>query len=74
MGIIIFWGTVLVQNLPDSEDGDLPVEVEIYIQPDGTVVFADLAADTVPIAQQLNPDQPLICDVPPDTKRTADDD
>ena len=73
------------QDIPDPEeeagDGDLPVEVEIYIQPDGTVVFADLAAETVPIAQQLNPDQPLICDVLPDSdtpednaKRTEDAD
>lgn len=74
-----------LQGVPDPEeeagDGDLPVEVEIYIQPDGTVVFADLAAETVPIAQQLNPDQPLACDVLPDAdspednaKRTEDAD
>jgi hypothetical protein len=42
----------------------LPVEVEFYIEADGTVVFADLAADLVPIAQELNPEQPLVCDVP----------
>jgi hypothetical protein len=41
------------------------VEIEFYIEPDGTVTFADLAADIVPVAQALNPDQPLLCDVPP---------
>jgi hypothetical protein len=78
-------GRMRLEYNPDPEeeagDGDLPVEVELYIQPDGTVIFADLAADTIPIAQQLNPDQPLACDVPPNTqppenntKRTEDAD
>jgi hypothetical protein len=53
---------------PDSRPDDskplLPVEVEFYIEADGTVVFADLAADLIPIAHELNPDQPLVCDVP----------
>jgi hypothetical protein len=40
----------------------LPVEVEIYIEADGSVVFADLAADVAPLAQELNPDQPLACE------------
>jgi hypothetical protein len=49
---------------PDPQT-PLPVEVEFYIEADGTVVFADLAADLIPIAQELNPEQPLVCDVPP---------
>jgi|RhiMetdeSRZDD1v2_1073273.scaffolds.fasta_scaffold85304_2 hypothetical protein len=50
---------------PQSEQSEplLPVEVEFYIEADGTVVFADLAADLIPIAYELNPDQPLACDV-----------
>jgi len=43
----------------------LPIEVELYIQPDGSVVFADLAMEVLPVAQALNPDQPLLCDIPP---------
>ena len=51
---------------PSSSDSEplLPVEIEFYIEADGTVVFADLAADIVPIAQELNPEQPLVCDLP----------
>jgi hypothetical protein len=49
---------------PDPQT-PLPVEVEFYIEADGTVVFADLAADLIPIAHELNPEQPLVCDVPP---------
>jgi hypothetical protein len=51
---------------PPSSDSEplLPVEIEFYIEADGTVVFADLAADIIPIAQELNPDQPLLCDLP----------
>ncbi len=49
---------------PDEEAPLLPVEIELYIEPDGTVIFADLAAETIPIAHELNPDQPLACDVP----------
>ena len=47
-----------------SEPVELPVEVEIYIEADGSVVFADLAADVAPLAQELNPDQPLSCEPP----------
>ncbi|GEM_PF-781857 len=51
---------------PPSEQRDqpLPIEVEIYIEPDGTVTFADLAAEALLLARALNPDQPLVCDVP----------
>jgi hypothetical protein len=48
----------------EDQDDNLPVEVELYIEPDGSVTFADLAADTLPIVKALNPDQPLACDVP----------
>lgn len=46
---------------PDPPEGDeaefnLPQEVELYIQPDGSVVFADLAADLLLLAKELNPD------------------
>lgn len=43
----------------------LPVEVEVYIEADGTVTFADLEAGMLPVAHELNPDDPLVCDVPP---------
>jgi hypothetical protein len=33
----------------------LPVRVEIFVEPDGTVVFADLAADLIPVAQAVDP-------------------
>lgn len=42
----------------------LPVEVEVYIEADGTVTFADLEAGMLPVARELNPDEPLACDVP----------
>ena len=47
----------------ESSEGLFPVELEFFIESDGTVVFADLAADVIPVAQILNPDQPLVCDV-----------
>jgi hypothetical protein len=34
----------------------LPVEVEIYVEADGSVTFADLAAELLPLARQLDPD------------------
>jgi hypothetical protein len=50
----------------DNQEGKLPVpvEVEIYINSDGSVTFADLEEKTVLIAQSLNPDQPLACQPP----------
>lgn len=41
------------QNPKALETRHLPVEVELFIEPDGTVVFADLAVDAFPIARQL---------------------
>lgn len=46
----------------DKSRPALPVEVELYINPDGSVTFADLEAGTVFIARHLNPDQALACD------------
>jgi hypothetical protein len=42
----------------------VPVEVEIYINADGSVTFADLEEKTVLIAQSLDPDQPPVCHRP----------
>lgn len=50
------------QDEAGSEPVELPVEVEIYIEADGSVTFADLAAEVVPIAYELNPQQPLACE------------
>jgi hypothetical protein len=53
----------------DNQGGRLPVpiEVEVYINSDGSVTFADLEEQTVLIAQRLNPDQPLACQPPGST-------
>jgi hypothetical protein len=50
----------------DNQEGRLPVpvEVEIYINSDGSVTFADLEERVALIAQRLNPDQPLACQPP----------
>ncbi len=40
---------------PSDHDVPLPVRVEIFVEPDGTVVFADLAADLIPVAQAVDP-------------------
>jgi len=63
-------------KLPEPEDDDprLPIEVEVYINPDGSVTFADLEAGTLPIAHHLNPDQPLVCDVDVPGDEVPDDD
>lgn len=34
----------------------VPVRVEVFIEPDGSVTFADLAAELIPIAAALDPD------------------
>lgn len=53
---------------PDGESPEetfrLPVEIELYIEPDGSVIFADLAADVIPMAHSLNPGQLLACEPP----------
>lgn len=49
----------------DDPENVLPIEIEFYIEPDGSVTFADLAAEIVPVAHSLNPDHPLACEVPP---------
>ncbi|NDJ54673.1 MAG: hypothetical protein GYB68_16520 [Chloroflexi bacterium] len=62
-----------------SDEPILPIEIEVYINPDGSVTFADLEASVVPIAQALNPDDPIACDLPqngvePSQESTEDDD
>ncbi len=38
---------------PDEPKSLLPVEVEVYIDPDGSVTFADLEASLVSVAEEL---------------------
>ena len=38
----------------------IPVEVEVYIAPDGSVTFADLEAGMLPAARELDPDAPSL--------------
>lgn len=65
---------------PDEQPPLLPVEVEVYINPDGTVTFADLEEKVLPVARSLNPDDPLVCSLPgetppvPDTEEQPPDD
>ena len=42
----------------------IPVEVEIFINPDGSVTFADLEERMISLVQVLNPDHSLACNVP----------
>ncbi|MGF1505331.1 MAG: hypothetical protein ACFB51_09445 [Anaerolineae bacterium] len=39
----------------EDEHFSLPVEIEVYIQPDVSVVFADLEEGALPIARELDP-------------------
>ncbi len=39
---------------PGSSSPPLPVQIEIYIDADGTVVFADLAEEAIGLAYALN--------------------
>ena len=57
------------QRKAEPEAVELPVEVEIYIEADGSVTFADLAAEIMPIAFELNPEDPLAC---PPAQQPAD--
>jgi hypothetical protein len=40
--------------------------VEIYVEADGSVTFADLAAELLPLARRLNPDLALVDEKPAD--------
>ncbi|MBN1310844.1 MAG: hypothetical protein JXB30_05430 [Anaerolineae bacterium] len=40
----------------DTPQALLPAEVEVYINPDGSVTFADLEANMVSVARKLDPD------------------
>ena len=42
----------------------IPIEIEIYLNPDGSVTFADLEEHAVALARELDPDGVLACDVP----------
>ncbi len=48
---------------PDKQDDArkplVPIEVEIYVNPDGSVTFADLEASLVPVARKLDPDSAM---------------
>lgn len=52
------------QNPIEEQLPTLPVEVELYIQPDGSVVFADLAAELLPLAMTLDPAIQIACTPP----------
>ena len=51
--------------LAGSTKPEIPVEIEIYLNPDGSVTFADLEEYAVAIARELDPDCQLACDIPP---------
>ena len=54
---------------------EIPVEIEIYVNPDGSVTFADLEEQAIEIARALDPDCELACDLtPPLPVVSADDD
>ena len=59
-------------DTPKTSDVRLPIEVEIYVNPDGSVTFADLEAGTLPIVRELNPGESLVCGVKSQTE--AEDD
>jgi hypothetical protein len=42
---------------------EIPVEIEIFLNPDGSVTFADLEESAVAIARALDPNCDLACDV-----------
>jgi hypothetical protein len=42
-------------SMADTGKPLLPTEVEIYINPDGSVTFADLEASLIAVARKLDP-------------------
>jgi len=48
---------------PTRRQSGIPAEIEIYVESDGTVTFADLAEDMLCVAKRLNPDSPLACHI-----------
>jgi len=44
------------QQEDDEVEFSVPIEVEIYIDADGTVTFADLETEIIPLAKELDPD------------------
>lgn len=55
-----------VQGAPqEPSPAGIPIEIEIYLNPDGSVTFADLEEHALALARELDPDAVLACDVPP---------
>ncbi len=50
----------------DTGKSLLPIEVEIYINPDGSVTFADLEASLIPVAEKLEPGSITLDAEPPE--------
>lgn len=44
-----------------NDEPILKVEVELYINPDGSVTFADMAGDMLPVAEALGEEQSQFC-------------
>jgi len=53
---------------------ELKIEVELRIEPDGSVIFADLASDMLAVREALlaDPGEPLACEVPQRNKETQE--
>lgn len=61
------------ENTPSaSSHTGIPVEIEIYLNPDGSVTFADLEEHAVAIARELDPECQLACDVTPHSDNPAE--
>jgi hypothetical protein len=56
----------------DTHQPLLPAEVEIYINPDGSVTFADLEASLVPVAQKLASDSTSLDAEPPGSSKSPE--
>jgi hypothetical protein len=61
-----------MNNLATHTQSRFPIEIEVYVNPDGSVTFADLEAGAISIAQSLT-DLPIMCDVPAPTSAAKDD-
>jgi len=57
---------------PDTDHFRLPIEIEVFINDDGSVTFADLESGSISMARSLNPDVPLPCDPNPSTTELHD--
>jgi hypothetical protein len=62
------------EHVSSSEPSDrpiIPVEIEIYLNPDGSVTFADLEEHAIDLARELDPDAVLACDITPQDASSA---